>query len=241
MPSLPTCASTSVSLRLCSALRFSRELPISSMVAVWFRTAVCRSRAISGFMLFWMELSNCRRQRGWDGMAQPRSSPRAQPQCCLLGTLMWERCSAARNIPGALELIGRMGRVACGCSAVGEPRAPLPTVLIQHPHTALLPRVWAGRTAPAVAGTAAHAAQKQQDDTMGTAQDSIPGVWREHCCGWHWSGCKVGVWHSGKAELNGVGGIYSHGDAHSPQMGLFSRWDLAQVCVFTDLLLNWDY
>lgn len=49
-----TWASTSVSLRLCSALRLRRELPISSMVAVWFCTAVCRSSAISGFTLLWM-------------------------------------------------------------------------------------------------------------------------------------------------------------------------------------------
>lgn len=149
VPSPPTCASTSVSLRLCSALRFSRELPISSMVAVWFCTAVCRSRAISGFMLLWMELSSCGRQRGWGGMAQPRSSPPAQPHCCLPGTLMWGCCGAAQPILSASELIGRMERAACGCSAVGEPRASPPTFLILRPHNAPLPHVWVRRTAPA--------------------------------------------------------------------------------------------
>lgn len=43
-----------MSFRVCSALWLRRELPISSMVAVWFCTAVCCSCAISGFTLLWM-------------------------------------------------------------------------------------------------------------------------------------------------------------------------------------------
>lgn len=91
---------------------------------------------------------------------------------------------------------------------------------------------------PALQLTLLKSSEVTQWEQPGTAS---LGVWMAHCCGWHWSGCKVGVRHSGKAELNGVGGIYSHGDAHSPRMGLFSCWDLAQVCVFMGLLLSWDY
>ncbi len=58
---LITFASTTLSLRVCSAVCVRRFVPISSMVAVWLWTTCGGMLMTSGFILLWMTFSNC----GW--------------------------------------------------------------------------------------------------------------------------------------------------------------------------------
>lgn len=60
---LVTLASTTLSLRVCSAVCVRRFVPISSMVAAWLWTTCDGTLARSGFMLFWMTFSSCGRRR----------------------------------------------------------------------------------------------------------------------------------------------------------------------------------
>lgn len=56
---LVTLASTTLSLRVCSAVCVRRFVPISSMVAVWLWTTCGGMLAMFGFIFFWMTFSSC--------------------------------------------------------------------------------------------------------------------------------------------------------------------------------------
>lgn len=61
---LLTFASTTWSLRVCSAVCVSRFVPISSIVAVWLWTTCDCMLATSRLLFFWRKFSNCTQRKG---------------------------------------------------------------------------------------------------------------------------------------------------------------------------------
>lgn len=61
---LLTFASTTWSLRVCSAVCVSRFVPISSIVAVWLWTTCDCMLATSRLLFFWRKFSNCTQWKG---------------------------------------------------------------------------------------------------------------------------------------------------------------------------------